>query len=186
MSDYSARVDAALPLTGLVTKNKAQDIPGVKRHKTKTERKIEKMQKEWREVDARYKEKLQEAEDEAEESEDPYQEELNASRRKKKKKGNSSAVDDDDPWAALTKARKEQATANGGLVGLHDVVQAPPQLNAPKAKFKVHNGAKVEVADVPTAAGSLRKREELGATRKSVVEGYRQMMKDRRAGQAAA
>jgi len=37
------------------------------------------------------------------------------------------------------------------------------------------------VGDVPKASGSLRRREELGEVRKSVVEGYRQMMKDRAA-----
>jgi hypothetical protein len=63
-------------------------------------------------------------------------------------------------------------------------VQAPPTFSrVPKEKFRTL-GARVEVDDVPKASGSLRRREELGELRKSVVEGYRAMMK--KAGGAAA
>jgi hypothetical protein len=68
-------------------------------------------------------------------------------------------------------------------VGLNDVVQAPPTFTkVPKDKFKVR-GARVEVEDVPKASGSLRRREELGSVRRSVVEGYRAMMKERTKGE---
>ena len=64
-------------------------------------------------------------------------------------------------------------------MGLNDVVQAPPAFTkVPKEKFQVR-GARVEVENVPRASGSLRKREELGSVRRSIVEGYRQMMKER-------
>ena len=82
---------------------------------------------------------------------------------------------DDDPWAAVAKARNE------GPRSLNDVVQAPPQFSKlPREKFKVRR-ARVNVEDVPKASGSLRRREELVEVRKSVVEGYRQMMKDNKA-----
>jgi hypothetical protein len=58
-------------------------------------------------------------------------------------------------------------------------VLAPPSfLSIPREKFKVRRGG---VDDVPNASGSLRRREELGEVRRSVVEGYRAMM---RAGKA--
>jgi hypothetical protein len=68
-------------------------------------------------------------------------------------------------------------------VGLNDIVQAPPTFSKiPKEKFKVGvAGGAAEVGDVPKASGSLRRREELGEVRRSVVEGYRQMMKNRAA-----
>ena len=81
--------------------------------------------------------------------------------------------DEDDPWAVL-KSKREAPK------GLHDVVQAPPSMNVvPKEKFKVRNGAKVSVANVPGASGmkSLKQREELSEARKEVIERYRAMMK---------
>ena len=60
--------------------------------------------------------------------------------------------------------------------GLHDVVQAPPKFGRlPKVLFK---GAKV--GDVPKAAGSLRRREELGETRAEIIKSYRSMMAQNR------
>jgi hypothetical protein len=47
----------------------------------------------------------------------------------------------------------------------------------PREKFKVKNGARADVADVPNAAGSLARREELGAERKNIIEAYRLMRK---------
>lgn len=77
--------------------------------------------------------------------------------------------DDDDPWAEL-KAKREAPK------GLHDVAQAPPSLKKVRQKFKVKDGAKVQVVDVPNAAGSLKRREELSDARKEVIERYRAMM----------
>ena len=176
MNDYSARVDAALPLKGLVTKGKNLKLPGIKRQQTKTERKLQRMHKEWRETDARWKEKLREAKEEAEEEEDPHEDILNAVRSKKKRRKGAGS-DDEDPWAVVAKARQEQQQPSTGLIGLHDVVKAPPELKAPKERFKVKNGARVDVADVPNTAGSLRRREELGQTRQNVVDGYRRIVK---------
>jgi hypothetical protein len=64
---------------------------------------------------------------------------------------------------------------------LHDVVQAPPTFErVPREIFKVKNGAKVNVGNVPTSAGSLRKREELGAERQTIIDTYRKMMAAKR------
>ena len=190
MSEYSLRVDAALPVSGLINKgaNGARELPGVKTPRTKMERKMHRMYKEWREVEAKRKEK---AEEEREELEDEELEEKKGSGGHRsiaigrKRKGRGLGSNDEDPWAAVGRNRDVQAGngkgTSGGLVGLHDVVQAPPQFSkVPREKFRVTNGAKVDVLNVPASAGSLRVREELGKARRSVVEGYRQMMRERK------
>jgi hypothetical protein len=191
MSDFAARVDAALPLSGLMNKTAkgGKDPSGLKVARTKKEKKMHRMYDEWREQDRKIKEKRQEAlelaqeEDEDEELGVKWKVDLEVTgpNGRKKGKGKKSKVigevndGDDDPWAAIAKARNE------GPKRLNDVVQAPPQFSKlPKAKFKVR-GARVNVEDVPKTSGSLRRREELVEVRKSVVEGYRQMMKDNKA-----
>lgn len=167
MSDFAARVDQALPVAGLKGK------PGrghamSKERQTRLERKMQKMQKGWREEDMRRKEKREEESDDelegtTETTEVPA--EWGSTRKGKKR-----TVDDDDPWAGVNAVR------TGKQRDLQDVVQAPPQLKRIKDKFKTHYGARVDVVDVPGTAGSLRKREELATMRRSVVEGYRRMM----------
>jgi len=153
--------------------------------RTRKEKKMHKMYDEWREQDKKIKERQQEELELAEEAEEEGAEmgvkwkvdaEI-AEQKKKKGKGKKAKIlgevddGDDDPWAALVKARAE------GPRKLNDVVLAPPQFTKiPKEKFKVR-GARVDVDDVPKSSGSLRRREELGEVRRSVVEGYRQMMK---------
>ncbi|KAL9118172.1 MAG: hypothetical protein Q9187_005283 [Circinaria calcarea] len=180
MSDFAARVDAALPVSGLIGKG-GKGLPGVKAPQTKMERRMQRMQKEWREVEARRKEKLEAAMEEAEDEDEDLKISSRIPKSVSSKKGKRRKdSDDEDPWTAVGKPQSAQITS-GGLVGLHDVVQAPPQFSkVPKNKFKIQNGAKINVLDVPSTAGSLRRREELGETRKSVVEGYRQMMKVRK------
>lgn len=191
MSEFSARVDAAIPVSGLINKSVrgGKDPLGLKVRRTKTEKRMHRMYDEWREEDRKIKEKREEAlELEEEEAlaldedgqvtwrtdiESPGQSGKKAKNRKGKKKKVLGELDDgdDDPWAKLKSMRGE------AKVGLNDVVQAPPTFKSvPKEKFKVR-GARVEVEDVPKASGSLRRREELGEVRRSVVEGYRAMMK---------
>lgn len=174
MSDFAARVDQSLPVSGLARKGK--NIEGVKERRTKTEKRIQKMISDWREEEEKIQDREQEERDLAEIEEDEEKamwEDKTApipTQGGGKKKGKRKAQDDDDPWAVLKTKRDEPK-------GLHDVAQAPPTFKAiPKEKFKVKNGAKVHVADVPTAAGSLRKREELGEERKNIIEKYRAMM----------
>ena len=171
-------------MSGLINKSGkgGKDLPGVKVRQTKLERKMQRMQAEWREADKKRKERLLAEKEEAEDGE----ENIWAGRKRGVKKGKGRGKeesDDEDPWAVVGRNRNAVSgkPAIGGLVGLHDVVQAPPQFaKVPREKFKVRDGAGVDVVNVPGAAGSLRRREELGAARKAVVEGYKAMMKERR------
>jgi len=189
MSEFSARVDQALPLSGLINKTakNGKDPLGLKVGRTKTERKMHRMYDEWREQDKKIKEKREEAAELAEEEamdEDgqvKWKVDIDAAasgtKSKKNKKGKKKKVlgelddGDDDPWKQVVRNRAE------AKVGLHDVAQAPPTFTKiPSEKFKDRT-KKMVVEDVPKASGSLRRREELVAERQSVVEGYRAMMK---------
>ena len=192
MSDFAARVDATLPISGLVNKSvrDGKDPLGLKVWRTNKERKMHKLYDEWREEDRKAKEKREEelelqAEKELEEEEAGVSWKLNmqggASSGTKKKKGKRSKylgeVDDkeDDPWEALKKKRGETKA------GLHDVVLAPPEFAMKSLKKKkTVGGAAVEVDGVPKAAGSLRRREELQSIRNDVVASYRKMMEEKR------
>lgn len=178
ISDFSARVDRALPVAGLATKGKK--IEGIRDHRvTKHERRLKRLQENWRKEDARLKARAEEEREEAEEREDEERDLWEErDREERRTKGSRRKVagreDDEDPWAALKRDKPR---------GLMDVVQAPPTFTTlPKEKFKVRVGAKVNVADVPSKAGSLRRREELGSTRREVIERYREMMSVKRAG----
>ncbi|KAI9709553.1 MAG: hypothetical protein M1820_003313 [Bogoriella megaspora] len=178
LSDFAARVDQALPLSKLGRQSKA--LGGIRGRQTKKEKKMQKIYADWRRQDAVRREKEEEAREVAEEEEEDLQastggEVFPAARKGHKGKRRHIVEADDDPWEVL-KERRDQPR------GLNDIVQAPPQLkNIPREKFKIKQGARVEVANVPNAAGSLRRREELGETRKSVIEQYRQMMNTKRA-----
>ncbi|KAI9856425.1 MAG: hypothetical protein M1813_009080 [Trichoglossum hirsutum] len=186
LADFSARVDAALPVSGLISKHpsrtRTDPVPGLRVRKTKLERRMQKMYDEWRVADARIKEKRLAALEEEEEEEDDdddgaravYGGDLSTATTKKKRKskrarrtGGSSS--DEDPWASLLTTHNEPTRRS-----LHDVVQAPPQLtHKPKQKLAPVAAA---VDGVPKAAGSLRRREELGGVRRGVVERYRALM----------
>jgi hypothetical protein len=189
MSEFSARVDAALPVSGLINKGAkgGKDPLGLKVGRTKTEKRMHRMYDEWRAEEKRIQERkmdaLEDAEEEAmdEDGQVKWKVDIEAQsekKGKKKKKGKKRVLGEvedgeDDPWAKIKRDRGE------GKIGLNDVVQAPPTFTkVPRNKFNVR-GARVEVDDVPKASGSLRRREELGSVRKSVVEGYRAMMKER-------
>jgi len=176
MADFAARVDQAMPVIGLAKKGKT-NIEGIKERRTKTEKRLHKMYAQWREDDARIKEAAEEAREKAEEEEEEKaaaygEENIRIPSEVKARKKAIGEIDDgkDDPWAIL-KDRREKPK------GLHDVVQAPPELVKPKEKFKTKRGAKVDVANIPNAVGSLKKREELSEARKEVIERYRAMMR---------
>jgi hypothetical protein len=190
MSAFSARVDAALPVSGLINKGArgGKDPLGLKVGRTKTEKKMHRMYDEWRAEEKRIQERkmdeLEKAEEEAmdEDGQVKWKVDIEAVRngagKRKNGKGKKKVLGEvedgeDDPWARIKRDRGE------GKVGLNDVVQAPPTFTkVPEEKFKVRR-ARAEVEDVPKASGSLRRREELGNVRRSVVEGYRAMMKER-------
>lgn len=189
LADFAARVDRELPLSAM-TKSNNSGAPKVRDHKmTKHEKHLRRLQAGWREEDAKIKEREQ-AEREEREAEMEEQLEIlkeweaearggKAKKKvpKKKKKANGaedSGDDDPDPWAKLKKRDKERQ-ANP-----FEVAPAPPQLTKPREIFKVRGGARVDVANVPNAVGSLRRREELASERKNIVEEYRRLMAERR------
>jgi hypothetical protein len=186
LAEFSARVDQTLPIAGLLRKgrNSNSNIPGVKteERRTKHNRRLERMQKEWREEEARRRERLEEEmEDEAGEKEEQHRllwDDVRAGGRKKKKRkpsrkgGDGGTNDGEDLWAAeLEKRRLESRQKN-----LQDVVRAPPQLKGVKGRLKDHSWAAVDVGNVPGSVGSLRKREEMGEVRRSVIDEYRKLM----------
>lgn len=195
MSDFARRVDAALPVMGLVGKtvrHDGKDPLGLKVHRTLKEKKMHKLYDEWRREEAAIQEKRREEAEEAEERELEEDGGLgvkwrldmeNGASKKKKKKGKKGTKsvwevddgDDADPWAELKKKRGE------AKIGLHDVAKAPPVFKAvPTQVFKVA-GATVDVGTIPKAAGSLKRREELQTVREEVIAKYRQMMEGKRA-----
>ncbi|EEQ91068.2 uncharacterized protein BDCG_06188 [Blastomyces dermatitidis ER-3] len=219
MADFSARVNQALPLSGISRKSGSSSIskdPALKNlrehRQTKHERRLLRLQRGWREEEARIREREEAEREEREAEEEEVNEQWkaweaeagltkktktskNKKKKKKKKSGKSSGAsggdgsdanavtdndDDDDPWAKLNRKAKAMQPANP-----LEVVQAPPeQLTKPKEKFKVRGmgGARVNVANVPSAAGSLRAREELAEQRQSIVDEYRRIMAEKRRG----
>ena len=172
LSVFSARVNASIPISGLATKSR-----GLGDRQTKMERRMQRMQHEWREAAAKRKEK---AAEEDEEDGGIYETHITAksgsSKRKRGKQPDGDGNDSDDPWAVITAARAaKSAPVSNGLVGLHDVVQAPPKFSkTPKQKFRFTS------EESKSVVGGLRRQEELSQARKRVVEGYRLMMKEKR------
>lgn len=196
LADYSRRVDAALPLSGLVTKTVKNGVDplGLKVRRTRKEKKMHKLYDEWREEDRKIKEKREEELELAEEREMEndtlgvswkvaFGEENSGGKKKKKNKRGKyvgeAAGREEDPWEELKKKRGESK------IGLHDVALAPPEFSKlPRKKITI-GGAVVDVGSVPKAAGSLRRREELQEVREQVVANYRKRAEARRQDQAA-
>lgn len=196
LSDFSARVDREMPLSEMKRSSQgaAPDAPKIREQRlTKHDKRLRRLQSQWREEEAKIVEREEaEREERAEEMDDQLRlwkqweteagkaKKKGASQKKKKNKdkghGNNGDSDDDagDPWAKLNNRNRLNRPANP-----QDVVQAPPQLRKPGEKFKVR-GAKVNVANVPAAMGSLRRREELADERKNIVEEYRRLMAEKR------
>ena len=187
LSEFNQRVDAALPISGLVNKTvrNGKDPLGLKVRRTLKERKMHKMYDEWREQDKKIKEKREEELEELEEKQMEEEamgvtwklDQEDAKKRKKKGKGakyiGMTGGKEEDPWEEIKKKRGE------AKVKLNEVAEAPPDLKLPGKKLLV-KGATVEVDNIPKAAGSLRQREELQGIREDVVAAYRKMMAERR------
>ena len=206
LADFRQRVNQALPLSG-VSKTGKKVAGGDGHRVTKHERHLKRLQKGWREEEARIRDREAEAAELAEEENDELAamwEDKTAdlpstksggkkgSTKKGKRKLVVGEVDDDigDEWEALRRKRElqeleEKDGRKGAIKGLNDVVMEPPSFKKlPREIFKVKNGARVNVDNVPSAAGSLRKREELGAERQGIIETYRKMMAAKRDGQS--
>ncbi|PYH91709.1 hypothetical protein BO71DRAFT_486025 [Aspergillus ellipticus CBS 707.79] len=193
LSDFAARVDREMPLSAMNRSAKpgqSADLPKVRESRvTKHEKHLKRLQAQWRKDD---KEILGKEAAEREEREEEMDEQLQlwkewkveAGQGRAKKKGGGGgkkAEEDPDPWAKL----KKRDRMNNKQVNPLDVVQAPPQLTKPREIFKVRGGARVDVANVPSAVGSLRRREELATERRTIVEEYRRLMAEKRAGPQA-
>ncbi|KAI0150213.1 hypothetical protein GGR57DRAFT_200345 [Xylariaceae sp. FL1272] len=185
MAEFSARVDAALPLAGLINKSvngSNKDPLGLKKYRTLKEKKMHKMYDEWREQDRKVKERREE-EREQQEEKDLEDEENGVSWKLhtqdqasgKRKKG--ALKDEEDPWDALRKKRGEVRP------GLHDVALAPPSFTTRPSKQLLVRGAAVQVQDIPKSAGSLKRREELQVARSDIVAAYRKAMSQKRSTQ---
>lgn len=200
MAEFRARVDQALPISGISKTGKK--IAGVSDHRvTKHERHLKRLQQGWREEEARIRDKEAEAAELAEEDEEEHKAlwddgtddhepaTMNGKKRKNKKSKRKTVVGEvdhgsEDEWEALRRKR------GGERKGLHDVASAPPTFTKlPREIFKVKNGAGAKVGNVPNSAGSLRKREELGEERKTIIDTYRDLVakkKERNAGGGGA
>ncbi|PYH85997.1 hypothetical protein BO82DRAFT_144241 [Aspergillus uvarum CBS 121591] len=193
LSDFAARVNREMPLSAMKRSNKpaAAELANIREHKvTKHEKHLLRLQAMWRKDEAEIVEKERAQREEREEEMDEQLQlwktwEAEAGKRKAKKKGSGNkkrkdgtgeVVDDDpDPWAKLNKRERVNKQLNP-----LDVVQAPPQLTKPREVFKIRGGARVDVANVPAAVGSLRRREELATERRNIVEEYRRLMAEKR------
>ena len=190
LGDFSRRVDAALPLSGLVS-NGRKDPLGFKVWKSRREMKLHKLYDQWRKDEAKIQAQREEMRERAEEEE--LEHEMNgvswkvedlveAAGKGKKKQRRTRYIgeikeEEEDPWEVLKRRRQETRP------GLHDVAKTPPELTPkPVKKLAVRGSAAVEVDSVPKAAGSLRRREELHAVREDVVESYRRLMVEKRPG----
>jgi hypothetical protein len=208
LSDFAARVDQAMPLSAMKKSQRTTQSDNISKIReeriTKHEKHLRKLQKGWREEEARIRAKeveeqeLREAQDDdladlwkewqVEAGKVKNKKKAPASKKKKRKHGkgddNDDNVDDDDdddddPWAKLN-TRERAAKPINPL----EVVQAPPEsLAKPREIFRIRRGAggaEVDVANIPANAGSLRRREELAEERKSIVEEYRRLMAAKR------
>ncbi|KAK2598978.1 hypothetical protein QQS21_005583 [Conoideocrella luteorostrata] len=182
MRSFSARVNAALPISGLTTKSKTKDGKdslGLKVQRTRKEKKMHKLYDQWRAEERKIQDRREEERELAEDmesgndasgmfSELPFDNtrKMPGSRKSRKRRKQQ----EDDPWQELIRKRGEVK------VGLHDVAQAPPELlhKKPRKQLQVR-GAVVDVDNVPKSAGSLRRREELQTARDDVVEAYRKI-----------
>lgn len=184
LSAFAARVDAALPFSGLSRKSGEAKETGRDRQ-TKTERKMQKMQKEWREEDRRRKMKLEEEGVDGDGLDESLKlattRKSNSGKKKRKRSDHGEDIedddDDDDPWAHLAAKRREESDARidsgsgVGLVGLHDVVLAPPTFSrVPRGKENLNMHK----------SGGLKRQQELSEARMTVIEVYRQMMREKR------
>ena len=140
---------------------------------------MQKMQREWREEERRIKEAREEASDKEYHGE--ITEVAKGGKKFKKRIGGATPEDDND-WAAITSKRLSSSTTQpsassreNGLVGIHDVVLAPPKLAKVREKMKAPGGLGVQ-----GAVGGLKRQGELSEARMRVVEGYRALMKERR------
>ena len=159
LSDFALRVDQSLPLTGVPKHTIRNNIPGlnIKTPLTKHNKRLARMQRDWRTQDAKIRDREEEAEEDlAEKREEEgllwLGVEAGKAGGKGKKKKKRDQEEEADPWKVLERKRREQERAelaeNGGGVAIggrtaqsrglsaKDMVQAPPVLKPIKNIFK--------------------------------------------------
>lgn len=147
LSEFAARVDQSLPLTSIPKhRTRSTQIAGLEKIKTpltKHNKRLARLQSEWRATEAKIRARREEQEDElADEKEEDDLLWLGAGIDRtaaavggKKKKKKASSDDDVDPWKQLEKKRREEGEL-GRQKNLQDVVTAPPVLKSVKNIFK--------------------------------------------------
>jgi hypothetical protein len=140
LADFSARVDQSLPLSSIPRHNhKNPSDLKLKTSLTKHNKRLARMQSEWRNTETRLQEKREEEKDEA--ADQREEDSLlwmgvsarpggGGGKRSKKKK----REEEEDPWKILERKRREDGA--GRQKNLQDVVLAPPVLKPLKNIFK--------------------------------------------------
>lgn len=143
---------------------------------------MQKMQREWREEEKRRKEKMEEEGglDEDGDEEEGMNALLTKKKTKKGKRKRDGAEDSEehDIWASIKAKPISSLDPQRGLVGLHDVVQAPPKLTKGKMKVREDSGSGFG----KIGNGGMKREGELREARRGVVEGYRVLMREGREG----
>lgn len=141
LADFNRRVDAALPLAGIV-KNALPNSSGskdplglAKTFRTKQERKLHKLYDQWRVDDVKIKEQREEAKEELDEKDAELDEEfgvkwrvdLNPTKSKKSKGGSGNNYGGGDIWSDFNRKRAKATKLNAVRAGVHNSVEAPPE-----------------------------------------------------------
>ena len=138
LSDFSLRVDQSLPLTSIPkpsTKSSDRAL-GLKKNLTKHNKRLARMQSEWRNTAAKLKAREEDGEGEREEQKEEEGllwmdvEAVRSARKGKRKSG-----DGGDIWKILERKRREAGERKAG-VGVGDMVKAPPVLKGVRNIFK--------------------------------------------------
>ncbi|KAF3914850.1 hypothetical protein ABW20_dc0104725 [Dactylellina cionopaga] len=174
-SDFSRRVDAAIPVS----------FKGLRRGEDNAKDRKKKKKKEDEKKDGEEEEEVTEDMYDFDDNGDPLPNHLKPHKHRKTiassaagKKGNRRSP---SPFSILREKRGVLQTS------INDVVQAPPSLVVPKEKLKDKTkeaaaaaagagGAGIQGLAVPKSSGSLARREMLEVERNSVVERYRALM----------
>ena len=140
LQDFALRVDQTLPLSG-VPKHSTKEtlrIPGLKSNQnlTKHNKKLLRLQSQWREEEKRRREKGEEREDEMEDQKEEdgllwtsVHDQQSSKKGKRMKRG---GVDEGDIWKVLEKKNEGQ----GKALTAGQMVQQPPKLGKLKNMFK--------------------------------------------------
>ncbi|EPE04259.1 hypothetical protein F503_04774 [Ophiostoma piceae UAMH 11346] len=143
LADFNRRVDAALPLAGIV-KNALPNSSGskdplglAKTFRTKQERKLHKLYDQWRVDDVKLKAKLEEEKEIVDEKDAELDEEFGvkwrvdfeqpSKRAKKAKGGSGNNYIGDDIWGDFNRKRAKEGKLNAVRAGVHNSVEAPPE-----------------------------------------------------------